>query len=79
MIPKTMVFKFSHALEAGNARDPQIVGQENADRYYHIRTPLKRNDLVMFRFDLEGYAYGASLPLDITWCGYNYDWGSVIH
>jgi hypothetical protein len=27
----------------------------------------------MYRFDLEGYAYGASQPLDITWCGYNYN------
>lgn len=25
----------------------------------------------MFRYDLEGYAYGAKLPLDIIWCGYN--------
>ena len=26
----------------------------------------------MYRFDLEGYAYGAALPIDITWWGYNY-------
>ena len=26
----------------------------------------------MFRYDLEGYGFGAPLPLDITWCGYNY-------
>lgn len=27
----------------------------------------------MYRFDLEGYAYGAAQPLDITWCGYNFN------
>ena len=26
----------------------------------------------MFRFDLNGYAYGIGKPLDVTWVGYNY-------
>ena len=49
------------------------IGQEGALRYYHIITPLKKNDHVMYRFDLIGYAYGVGLPLDLTWVGYNYN------
>jgi len=26
----------------------------------------------MYRFDLEGYAYGAAVPLDLVWVGYTY-------
>lgn len=33
--------------------------------------------MVLYRFDLEGYAYGAALPIDITWCGYNYIDGQI--
>ena len=29
--------------------------------------PIDKNDTVMYRFDLEGYTYGAALPIDITW------------
>ncbi len=43
-----------------------------ADRYYHIKTPLTRFDMVMYRYDLIGYSWGATIPLDITWCGYNF-------
>jgi hypothetical protein len=32
----------------------------------------------MYRFDLEGYAYGAALPLDITWCGYNWPSNKIV-
>ena len=32
----------------------------------------------MYRFDLEGYAFGAASPMDITWCGYNYIDGTCI-
>ena len=77
ILPKTLVLTFSHAHQASECHDPQIAGSEHAPRYYHIRTPLTKGDVVMFRFDLEGYAYGASLPLDITWCGYNYTDGNL--
>ena len=26
----------------------------------------------MYRFDLEGYAYGQGVPLDLVWTGYSY-------
>ena len=32
----------------------------------------------MYGFYLEGYAYGAALPIDITWCGYNYIDGTCL-
>ena len=41
--------------------------------YYHIITPLHKSDHVMFRYDLTGYSYGEVQPIDITWCGYNYN------
>ena len=65
MVPKTRVLTFSHSAQGTKAHDPQIIGQEHAQRYYHIRTPLTKKDTVMFRYDLEGYGYGAPLPLDI--------------
>ena len=71
LIPKSLVKTFSHSSQASECQDSQIVGQQYSPKYYHIRTPLTKADSVMFRFDLEGYAYGAALPLDITWCGYN--------
>jgi hypothetical protein len=33
----------------------------------------------MYRFDLEGYAFGAAQPLDLIWCGYNYHDDGKIH
>lgn len=79
VLPKTLVYTFSHSYQAEQCHDPQVIGSSYAERYYHIRTPLQKADLVMFRFDLEGYAYGASQPLDITWCGYNYENKEYIH
>lgn len=73
MCPKKLVMCLDHAKQAEEIHDIQQTGQEYAARYYHIFTPLKKSDLVMYRFDLEGYAYGAAQPLDITWCGYNYN------
>ncbi len=34
----------------------------------------------MYRYDLTGFAYGMSQPLDLTWIGYNYVHGnSPVH
>ena len=72
--PRTLIYNFDHcSSQAFDALDPEQIGQEGALRYYHIITPLKKNDHVMYRFDLIGYAYGVGLPLDLTWVGYNYN------
>lgn len=70
--PRKLVFNFDHCKQANEVGDPQQVGNEHAPVYYHFITPLKRQDYVMFRYDLIGYAYGAAQPLDITWVGYDY-------
>lgn len=72
--------RYSHSLIPSkmlNANDPHIQGLEHAQRYYHIRDAIDKNDTVMYIFDLEWYAYGAALPIDITWCGYNYRDGQI--
>jgi len=51
---------------------PTIRGQEHEPIFFHIRTPDKKYNSEMWRYDLKGYAYGASIPLDITWVGYYY-------
>jgi len=70
--PKSLVLTFSHAHQAARVGDIQVRGYEHANRYYHIITPLKNETCVMYRYRLEGYAYGCSKPLDIIWCGYTY-------
>ncbi|XP_063728855.1 uncharacterized protein LOC134856517, partial [Symsagittifera roscoffensis] len=69
----TKVFEISHAAQAQELQDPQVTGQERAERYYQIRTPLNVSCLVMYRFDLEGYSYGVARPLDLVWVGYLYN------
>jgi hypothetical protein len=38
--------------------------------YYHIKTPDRRGNGEMWRYDLKGYAYDNAIPLDFTWVGY---------
>ena len=33
----------------------------------------------MYRYDLVGYAYGDSIPLDLTWVGYTYAGDGKLH
>ena len=69
--PRTMVFAWD-SVEEEKAGDKQIVGEEWAPRYYHIRTPVRTKSNVMYRYDLIGYSYGLGQPLDLTWVGYPY-------
>ena len=71
-VPKTLVLTFDHSKQGAGAGDHQVRGHEGAAVYYHIKTPLKKADYVMYRYDLTGYAYGLGKPLDIIWVGYNY-------
>ena len=58
--PRTLVYNFDHcSYQQYDVHDPPQKGNERALRYYHIITPLKGGDLVMYRYDLIGYAYGA--------------------
>eukprot|EP01084_Bolivina_argentea_P188660 324704_1 len=77
--PETLVFTFSHVYQAKEAQDQQIKGFETANRYYHIQTSVKADSCVMYRFQLKGYAYGCSKPLDIIWCGYPYGDGKIVN
>lgn len=66
------VFVFEQSKDQNDAGDVQIAGQEWAQRYYHIFTPLVSSDAVMFHFNLVGYSYGIGEALDLVWVGYNY-------
>ena len=71
--PKTLVYNFDHcSFQQYDVHDPGQEDQHSAPRYYHIITPLKKTDRLMYRYDLTGYAYGLSRPLDILWIGYVY-------
>ncbi|GGK80983.1 hypothetical protein [Amphritea balenae] len=47
-------------------------GEEWEKRYYHIKTPVKKNSTDMWRYDLKGYSYGLSKPISLTWVGYTF-------
>ena len=50
-----------------------VRGNEKDKVYVHIKTPLRDQSGEMWRFDVKGYAYFDSSPLDITWVGYLYN------
>lgn len=52
-------------------------GEEWTSRYYHIKVPEKRNCLQMYRYDLEGYAYGCARSLSFSWVGYLFSDGNL--
>jgi hypothetical protein len=62
-----------------------VEGEEWDNRYYHIKTPVKRGGQEMWRYDLKGYSYGIGKPLDFTWVGYfcgdatGCDWDVIIN
>lgn len=66
------VFAFTHPENSYPA------GEEWAERYYHIRTPVKVRSEEMWRYDLTGYSYGIGRPLSMTWVGYTYRDGATI-
>ena len=47
-------------------------GAKQQEVYYHIRTPEIKGCHEMYRYDLEGYFYGAAQPLSLTWVGFLY-------
>lgn len=46
----------------------------SANKYIHIKINIKPSETsVMYRFNLQGYAYGPSKVMDITFVGYSYN------
>ena len=72
-VPSTLVLAINHSGQAADLTDPQETGKEHEARFYHIKTPLAEGSLVMYRYSLLGYAFGACRPLDIVWVGYLYN------
>ena len=68
-VSKTLVLTFDHFFQGKGAGDHFVSNNEPV--YYHIITPLEKNDYSMFRYDLTGFSYGSIQPIDTTWCGYN--------
>ncbi len=46
--------------------------EKGEQRFYHIKTPIKKGSTEMWRYDLRGYSYGQGKPLTFTWVGYTY-------
>ena len=63
---------FDHDMQSFDAGDPEQIEHTWDERWYHIKTPLKKKGCTMYRYDLRGYAYGEAAPLDLTWVGYNF-------
>ncbi|MDO9569584.1 MAG: hypothetical protein Q7J58_09410 [Hydrogenophaga sp.] len=68
IIRRRSVLTFTHPEGGYNEREKQ----EWSQRYYHIKTPIKKNSDEMWRYDLTGYSYGIGKPLSFTWVGYTY-------
>ena len=68
----TQVLAINHSAQASQLEDTQKAGEEWANRYYRIRTPLKVGCRVMYRFTMTGYSYGEGKPIDCVWVGYLY-------
>ena len=59
-VPNTLVLGIDHKSQEAELGDPAIPGETWAARVYHIKTPLTTGSLVMYRFSLIGYSYGAA-------------------
>ena len=69
---ETGVTRRRSVLAFTHPKDGYAKGEEWAQRYYHIKTPVKKNSIEMWRYDLTGYSYGISKPISLTWVGYTF-------
>ena len=72
-VADTLVLAIDHVSQARQLSDIEVRGQEWANRYYTIRTPLTAGSRVMYRYTMIGYSYGVAKPLDCVWVGYLYN------
>ncbi|MBF0299732.1 MAG: hypothetical protein HQK51_13490 [Oligoflexia bacterium] len=66
VVRRLSVLSFVHPEGASYPSGP------DAKAWYHILTPIRVKGSEMFRYDLHGYAYWDSYPIDLTWVGYAY-------
>lgn len=62
---KRAVFSF-----IGEPNIPIMKGDEHNPYYYHIKTPLRKEDGRMYRYDLDCYAYGEARAFSAVYVGY---------